>query len=195
MRKQEKWGIGEQFLNQSIREVKWKDWPMLHGSLEVKARPLSVLSCSHTSTYWVFCEAQGHCILAPVSPFWFNSSLNNDSLLPLFLLHYSSPFLNGNYDPPSPLAQKDLNRAVHHKKLDSQLGMNSSMVWPQLHSSWLHLFLYILHVSKLMFLTHACHFFGPLLLLFTQRWMFFIDVLPFQSFMCFSRNICQFLLI
>lgn len=79
---------------------------------------------------------------------------------------------------------------------DSQPGMKSSMVWPQLHSSWLH-------SLPFMFYTWASSCFLTMLVTFLALCFCYSlnggwSLLMFyhsKSFMCFSRNIWQFLLI
>lgn len=191
MWKQGEVGIGEQFLNQSIREAKWKDWPNVTWVMRGKSK---VAQCSKLQPHFFHILSvlwlQDTTFLAPVS-FLVQTPITQQWLsLPPFLLHYSSPFLNGNYDPPDPLAQKTSTGAVHC----IQKFMIPSLAWtlpwydlsytpPGSISSF-----YILYVSKLMFPDNACHFFSPLLLLFTQRWMFFIDVLPFKTLHVFFKK-------
>lgn len=112
--KQGEVGIGEQFLNQPIREVKWKGWPNVTWVIRGKGKAaqcseLQPRFCHILSVLWL----QNTTFLAPVS-FLVQTPITQQWLsLPLRLFYYSSPFLNGNYDPPDPLAQKTSMGTVH----------------------------------------------------------------------------------
>lgn len=142
---------------------------MLHGSLEAKARP----QCSQLqpcffhmlSVLWL----QDITFLAPVS-FLVQPPITQQRLsLPLLLFHHSSPFLNGNYDPPILLLRRP-QQGLFTASRDSWFpawhevfhGVTSATCLLAPLSPF-----HVLHVSELMFPDRASHFFSLLLLLFT----------------------------
>ena len=163
------WGT----LSQSVREVKWKDllnvtWVM-RGKSKASVSGVATRLLPHAE----YLVTPGHhvsssCFLSGSASHHSITTLSAPTPLPSL-----KPLPKWKLWSPWSSCSEDRNRGYFH-------GVTSATRLLAPLSPF-----HVLHMSELTFPDHASHFFSLLLLLFYHS----------NSFMCFSRNIWQFLLI
>lgn len=159
--KQGEEGTGEHFLNQSIREVKWKDLPNVTRVIRGKSKA----SVSGVATRLL---PHAECLVTPghhvSSSCFLSGSASHHSITTLSAptpLPSLKPLPKWKLWSPWSSCSEDRNRgySLYPETHDSKLGMKPSMVWPQRHASWLH-------SLPFMFYTWASSHFLTMLLTF-----------------------------